>query len=395
MHVIRRKTGFCLSLALICLGSFNLLAANSTVLRTDFESNRLAEPAHPTEFETMEWFVKTLPYPVVTVESEEDKEMSALTDQARTLFQARDFKKLETLFIKLRDSKEQFANGSWKLRFAYGGICPAEDSSETEWEIHFAKLQEWTNALPQSVAARVALADAFASYAWKAQGNGRGGELGRMFFTDGLTEASRVLVQARSLNERCPYMWSVMFRTELGISTDRKIFDANFKRAVAAWPDYMAFYQGRACYFLPRRNGEQGEWEADLEKSADQLGGDEGDLLYAREVWALHQSRVFSNIFAESNISWPRVNKGLEAIEKKFPASLQTLSEHAYLAALAEDATAAHKYLALIQGKVDLAIWQTRDTFLHCANWSSIQDDQAKVEAMTRQYQSSQLSQLH
>lgn len=398
MHIIQRKAWICLFLAAIGLGNFNLLGANPSVLRTDFETTRVAESGHPTEFETMEWFVKTLPYPVVISGSDEDKEMSAIMDRTHALFQARDFVKLDAFFKKLRDSKEQFANGSWKFRFAYGGICPAEDASATDWEVHLVRLQEWTNAMPQSVTARIALADAYASYAWKARGNKSASEVGQigwMLFNERLTEASRVLIQARSLNERCPYMWSVMFRTELGLATDRKIFDANFKRALAAWPDYTAFYQGRASYLLPQWNGEKGEWEADLQKSADELGGEDGDMLYAREVWAMHQSKLFSNIFAEGNISWPRVNKGLEAIEKKFPASLQTQSEHAYLAALAEDAATAHKYLTLIQGQVDLSIWGTRDTFLHCANWSSMQDDQTRVEVMMRQHQSGQLSQLH
>jgi hypothetical protein len=397
MRIIRRNAKLCLFLALIGLGSVNLLGADSLVVRTDLESTRLAEPGHPTEFETMDWFVKTLPYPVVIAGSDEDKEMNAISDQARALFQARDFAKLDTLFKKLRDSKEQFADGSWKFRFAYSGICPSEDASETEWENHLARLQEWTNAQPKSVTARVAMADAFVSYAWKARGNGPASEVSRvgwMFFSERLTEASRVLIGAREMNERCPYMWSVMFRAELGFSTCRKIFDANFKRAVAAWPDYTAFYQGRAWYFLPRWNGSQGEWESDLEKSADELGGEEGDILYAREVWAMHQSRIFSNIFSDCNISWPRVNKGLAAIEKRFHASLQTLSEHAYLAALAEDAVTTHKYLSLIQGKVDLSIWRTRDTFLHCANWSSMRDDQARADAITQQHQGSELSQL-
>ena len=398
MHIIQRKAWICLILAMIGLGSLRIFGAPPLVLRTDLESTRLAEPGHPTEFDTMEWFVKTLPYPVVIAGSDENKEMDAIADRAKALFQSRDFAKLDAYFKMLRDSKEQFANGSWKFRFAYCGICPAQDASEANWEVHLAACQEWTNARPQSVTARIALADAFVSYAWKARGNGSASQvsqIGWMLFNDRLTEASRVLVQARSLNERCPYMWSVMFRTELGFSTDRKIFDANFQRAIAAWPNYMPFYQGRAWYFLPQWNGEEVEWEADLDKSANALGGDEGNILYAREVWAMHQSRLFSNIFAESNISWPRVNKGLEAIEKRFPASLQTLSEHAYLAALAEDAATAHKYLASVQGKVDLTIWGTRDTFLHCANWSSMQDDQARADALIRENQGSQLSQLH
>lgn len=385
MRIIQKNAWIGLFLAVVGLGSFNLLGADSTDSEAALESTQPAAPQQPTEFETMEWFAKTLPYPVVVVESAEAREMSAIAGEARALFQSKDFAKLDTFVRTLRDSKQQFANGSWKSHCAYCGISLPEESSVLDWETHLATLEQWTNAQPQSLTARVALADAFVSYAWKARGNGPASkvtEVGRLLFNARLTEAARVLVQARSLKEKCPYLWSVLFRTELGLSTDRKIFDASFKRAVAAWPDYTPFYQDRAWYFLPQWNGEKGEWESDLAKSADEIGGEDGDILYARAVWSMHQSRLFSNIFTDSNISWSRVNKGFEAIEKRFPDSLQTQSEHAYLAALAEDAVTTHKYLALIQGKVDRAVWRTREKFLHCANWSFVQDDQAKAETM-------------
>ena len=387
MRFIRKNAWVGLFLAVIGLGSFNLQGANSRDSESALESNQPTDPNQPTEFETMEWFAKTLPYPVVVVESDEAREMNDIAGEARTLLQSREFEKLDAFVKKLRDSREQFANGSWKFHSAYSGISLSEESSAFDWETHLATLEQWTNARPESVTARVALADAFVSYAWKARGNGAASEvteLGWVLFNARLTEASRVLVQARSLKGKCPYMWSVLFRAEMGLSTDRKIFDANFKRAVAAWPDYAPLYQGRASYFLPRWNGVEGEWESDLAKSADEIGGEDGDILYARAVWSMHQSRLFSNIFADSNISWPRVNKGFEAIEKRFPDSLQTQSEHAYLAALAEDGVTTHKYLALIQGKVDPGIWRTREKFLHCANWSFVQDDQARVETMVQ-----------
>jgi hypothetical protein len=385
MRITPKIAWFSLFLAVIGLGSLNLLGADLTDSEAGLESNQPADSRQPAEFETMEWFAKALPYPVVVIESDESREMSAIAGQARSLLESSDFKKLEALFKKLRDSKEQFANGSWKLHCAYRGISLSEESSVLNWELRLATLEQWTNAQPQSVTARVALADAFVSYAWRARGNGISGqisEVGSLLFNARMTEATRVLIQARSLKEKCPYMWSVLFRAELGNSTGRKMFDASFKRAIAAWPGYSPFYQGRAWYFLPRWNGETGEWESDLAKSADEIGGEDGDILYARAVWSMHQSRLFSNIFTDSNISWPRVNKGFDAIEKRFPGSLQTQSEHAYLAALAEDSVTTHRYLALIHGKVDPAVWRTRETFLHCANWSFVQDDQAKVETL-------------
>ncbi len=378
MQIIRKNAWIGLALALISFANFSAAAATST--NSPAASDQAAETKH--RVGSLEWFAKTLPYPATVVESAEATEMSNITTQARTLFQARDFEKLDTFVQKLRDSKEQFASGTWKFYFAYCSISLAEEASEEEWKAHFAALHDWTNARPQSITARVALASALASYAWKARGSGWANEVaeqGWQLFGERLNEASKVLVGARSLKEQCPYAWSILFQTELGLSTSRRVFDANFQRAITEWPGYMPFYQRRAWYLLPRWNGREGEWEADLAKSADKIGGEEGDMLYARVVWSMHQSQLFSNIFNENAISWPRVNKGMEAIEKRFPDSLQAKSEHAYLAAIARDAATTRKYFSQIQGQVDLSIWRSREKFLQCADWSSVQEDQARA----------------
>ena len=347
----------------------------------------------------MEWLVKKLPYTVSIVESDEDKEINSITNQAMSLFQAKDFEKLDAFIKKLRDSKEQFAGGAWKFYSAYCAVSLREDASDAEWTNYFATLNQWTNARPQSITARVTLANAYVSYAWKARGSDWASKVtdeGWRLFAERLTKAWKVLAEARTLKEQCPYMWSVLFQTELGIQADRKTFDADFNQAVTVWPNYMPFYHRRAWYLLPRWNGEEGEWVADLAKSADKTGGEEGDILYARVIWCMHQSRMFSNVFKENQISWPRVNKGFEAIEKRFPTSLQAKSEHAYLAALAEDAATTKKYFALIRGQVDLAIWGSRQKFLQCTDWSLVQEDFAKAAEMEqRQQQSSAAPQTH
>jgi hypothetical protein len=291
---------------------------------------------------------------------------------------------------KLRDSKERFAGGAWKFFSAYCAISLDESASDTEWNEHFATLEAWTNARPESITARVALANAFNSYAWKARGDDWASEVkeeGWQLFAERLGKAMRVLNEARSLKEQCPYMWSVLLQTELGTQTDRRIFDATFKQAVAAWPDYPPFYQHRAWYLLPRWNGEEGEWEADLAKSADQLGGEAGDILYARVVWCMHQSKMFSNVFKENQLSWPRADRGFEAMEKQFPASLPALSEHAYLAALAEDGATTKKCFALIRGRIELSIWHTRQKFLQCTDWSLVQEDFARASEIEKRQQ--------
>ena len=245
-----------------------------------------------------------LPFQITIVETIETKEIRDITNQANILFQAKDYDGLDAFARKLRNSKERYANGSWKFYFVYVGLNLSEKAPDAEWAAHLAALHDWINAKPNSITARVALANDLVSYAWKARGSDWADKVtdeGWSLFDQRLNEAFQVLNEAKPLNEQCPFWWSVMLQTELGLCRERAEYDATFEEATRAWPDYSPYYCRRAWYLLPRWSGTEGEWESDLEKSADRIGGEEGDLLYARTVWSMHQSRLFTNIFEESH----------------------------------------------------------------------------------------------
>ena len=161
-----------------------------------------------------------------------------------------------------------------------------------------------------------------------------------------------------------------MLLTNLGLGAERSQYDSTFEEATHAWPDYAHYYSRRAWYLMPRWYGTEGEWESDLAKSAERKGGGDGDLLYARAVWCMHQCRIFTNIFTECNLSWPRVDKGFLVMEKQFPKSLAAKSEHAYLAVLARDSTVARKQFDQIHGQMDLTVWHTPAKFATFAWWT-------------------------
>ena len=123
-------------------------------------------------------------------------------------------------------------------------------------------------------------------------------------------------------------------------------------------------------YLLPRWYGEPREWEADLAREADSMGGERGDEVYAQVVWCVHQSVSSTNIFKEYNLSWPRVDKGFAVIEKQYPNSLDAENERAHLAVLAEDRQAARKYFDQLGGKIDPTVWGREATFLVQFDWA-------------------------
>lgn len=90
-------------------------------------------------------------------------------------------------------------------------------------------------------------------------------------------------------------------------------------------------------------------------------------MLYARVVWCLNRETYFDNIFHENDLSWQRVKKGFEVLEKRYPNSLAVKNEGAYLAVLAQDALTARKFFDDTKGQMDETIWRSQDEFRHFA----------------------------
>jgi hypothetical protein len=313
-----------------------------------------------------------LPFQPMAVESSETKEIHDLQKQASALLKARQFDKLDDLAKNLRDSKECFADGQWKLFHFYNGISFPNGATDSEWTGRFAVFRDWIKAKPSSITAQVALADALVSYAWQARGFGYedkvAGEDWKIFFQR-LKDAVNVLNKSRTFKEQCPRWWAAMLRAELGLQTKRSDYDATFNAAIQAWPGYKAYYSMRANYLLPRWHGADGELEKDLEKSADRIGGEGGDMVYAQVVWSLHHSVVdATNIFLEYNLSWERTDDGLGIIEKRYPNSLAVENEAAHLAMLAHDRPAAKKYFDQTKGGMDLSAWPSTNVFIQAAS---------------------------
>ena len=146
----------------------------------------------------------------------------------------------------------------------------------------------------------------------------------------------------------------------MGLGMQRADYDALFGQAVKEYPDYWYYYPTRAIFLLPRWYGEPGDWEKDLTQSANRIGGDDGDMIYAQVVCATHHYGGGVNVFEGNIISWERVEKGLELLLKKFPESLNIKNERALLAAVAGDREKARTYFAQIKDQCDLAVWRDK-----------------------------------
>jgi len=316
-----------------------------------------------------------LPFEVTWIETQEEKEKHDIQQQAKALFSTKDFEKLDALAQKYRDSKECYANGVWKLNEVHVGLQLPRNASERAWKAHLSGLQEWSGARPESITARIKLAEELVSYAWRARGGGYANTVSQedwKTFHAHLNQAADVLAAAKKLKVKCPRWWSAMLQVALGLGMDRKDYDTIFNEADRVYPQYPAYYSRKATYLLPRWHGNPGEWERFLASAADRIGGEDGDVLYARVAW-LMQEGVFGNIFHESNISWSRVERGFKVIEERFPDSQTVRNQRAFLAVLGCKPHVARQYLERLDGKVDLSVWESKQKFLERAQWAFAQ----------------------
>jgi hypothetical protein len=307
------------------------------------------------------------------IESAETKAQNEIKSQALALFTNRDYDSLEKMAADYRSSNEQFADGTPKLSLVYAGLEPAEQDSEQVWQRCQIQMQQWIHAKPESVTPRIAMARVLTSYAWKARGGGWAYEVKeedwQTFFAR-LRGAQNYLEQAEKLKERCPVFWTTLQRIALGLQVGRKKYDAIFNQARREFPNYEAYYNNRAICLLPGWHGAAGEWESDLAKSADKIGGEAGDVLYARVIWYVHTAGVSTNIFKETpRLSWPRVQRGFDGILKESPDSLAAKTERAHLAALKGDKTRARVFFLETKGQVDFCLWDGGDAFHSNFKW--------------------------
>jgi hypothetical protein len=313
-----------------------------------------------------------LPFGLTFVPSAADAECAAISNRVVTYLESRDYEKLDDYASNLRTSKISWATGNWKLNNFYCSFRLSDNASDTEWKKRLAGLQDWVTAKPDSITARVALANEWIQYGWAARGGGWGDTVtddGWRLLHERLKQAAKVLDAAGKLKEKCPVYWSMRMAVAQGLA-DRDQLDEIFREATNSMPGYHTYYLNRAICLLPRWYGQPGEWEAELAKEADQIGGDQGDETYAQVVWCMHRSVSFNNIFKENHLSWPRVDRGFDIIEKHYPASLAAKNEHAHLAVLSGDRQAAIRCFTEMDGKVDLTIWYTEADFIRQLSWA-------------------------
>jgi hypothetical protein len=291
-----------------------------------------------------------------------------------------DFDKLDCIADTARSTKARFPGGLWKLHTIYSALDePAGHATEEDWSTRLSLLKQWTAAKPNSVTARVALAGAYASYAWNARGTGSSDsvtESGWRLFEERLEDAKAVLDENSTLSGQCPEAYLVMQQIAQGQGLEQEA--AVFERAIAFEPSYYYYERAHATLLLPRWYGEEGDAKSFAAQSADRIGGKEGDILYFQIAAGL-VCPCDDPEFA--SMSWERMQKGFAAVEQKFGPSMTNLNLFALMASKFEDSVAADAAFKRIGENWNQDAWRTQKYFNQMRSWAS---EIAPLEAHSR-----------
>lgn len=300
-------------------------------------------------------------------------DVHAIPDYKKTIsrmLQARRFEQLDCLADLARSHKELFPGGEWKLRTIYVALeKPQLHATQQDWNNHLALLDQWISKKPRSITANIALADAYISYAWDARGHGYAdtvSEYGWRLFDKRIDRAMHIVQKIQDLSQKCPEWYAVMQEVALAQGWTAEARQALLAEAIKTEPGYYYYYRGYAVSILPQWGGEEGAVEEFLQKATDDVGGDSGDMLYF-QVAATFACCHFDQ---KLRFSWPRIQKGFDAVEKQTGVSLENWNRMARMAATYKDIATANKMLYRLGDQWSEDVWQTSSYFESIKDWA-------------------------
>ena len=140
-----------------------------------------------------------------------------------------------------------------------------------------------------------------------------------------------------------------------------------FERAIKFEPAYYYYYRLYAEYRQIKWGGEPGETEKFLQQQADRLGDDAGDILYFQ---------VAANMICgcpsdtELHLSWPRIQKGFAALERRSGIAVDNLNLMAAMAVSFSDPVVANAMFTRIGDGWSQPKWGTLARYNASREWA-------------------------
>jgi hypothetical protein len=291
-----------------------------------------------------------------------------LRAQWRRLFDARSWAELDSLADRLRSQRLRFQGGGWQLHVLYTILSTVNSPSESDeaWDTQIAALQEWIRRAPLSPTPRIALADTYEKFAWKARGGNFADKVpdeGWRLFGERMQKSREALEQAEQIGRDDPEWYTTMLITTAAQDWDRSKAEALVDESLSREPGYFYIARVQANNLLPRWYGEPGDTERFVAKIADRIGGEEGDATYFFVAETILTETANCSQCSPPPMSWERIRRGYAAIERQYGTNNFEKNAYALIALQAGDHETARSAFQKIGENWDPDVWGSRALF--------------------------------
>jgi len=284
----------------------------------------------------------------------------AIALRISALWSAGDFGSLEAMAEQYARTHARTYSGKWRLSLFYMDLSdqltipwPSEwygtdaiscqckvpdvthyDEAERRWNDMQAKLHGWMERSPDSLHARLAMANLLLNRAWFYRGNGFADTVpdeAWPLFSRYVEQARMLLSQDRTQAASDPEWFGVMFRIAAAQSWSSANVASLLRDLSLSETLYIGAYDGAAMVLKPQWGGSYEQ----LERFARQIAAErkhEGPELYARMYW-----NIGANELPNTHADWSLLKQGFEDMIQRYPDP-RNLNALAMFACVAGDA---------------------------------------------------------
>src|SRR5579859_514086 len=292
----------------------------------------------------------------------------------RQMLEQERFRVLDDVAAGERMNKARFPGGGWKLWWFYNAIASPAGKGRgvvADWNAYRERLNSWVGQMPESVTARVALAQAELLYGWELRGPGELGTIAQDKFDRfmaAVKQAETILNGASELQAKDPEWYDVMLQVGRAKVWELQDLNTLLERAAAFEPGYFYVYQQMALTLTPKWRGRDGDAEKFAEEVGDRVGGKPGAILY----WQIAESIMENPELAKlpQRFVWSRALIGYQALVEQYGVSTVRQNQIAFMAARFGDYMTADDVFLQLGDRWDAGTWGTQEYFEKVRAWA-------------------------
>jgi len=291
-----------------------------------------------------------------------------LSDIVTNAIVRNDFERVEEALTYYAKTKERMDDGRWLLSFVRAGIESSIDGSNLDRT--FFRIADWKKKVPGSVGAVFYEFAYWNHYAWNARGGGYAStvtEEGWKLFRERLLKAEAALTGSKTYASENPEWYVLYLRCALVLDWTLEERVRLFAEAVKREPYYYETYFAMVQGFSPKWGGDYALVAKLADEAIRATQKEDGTSMYARIYWNLSQNEgIDVDIFKDAGASWPRMKKGFEELQARYPDVYRMSNVFAAFACRARDKEAFLKLLPIIQTRPYPDVWPTNYSFDLC-----------------------------